>query len=159
MITSMMPTESSPSQHQNVQYSTYPSKKYPASEKHLTFVVDGNRSWNLSQCSIAARPPAEHPERRTCNMYDAIAQFSRSNKHCSGSKQTLIRMKIVSGNSCIRSIYVTSIGMNCSICSIADHYDANFGYFHRTYNPTLVDRKWSGTHKKMLFFFLNATEC
>jgi hypothetical protein len=42
----------------------YPSRKNPASKKHLTFDVARSKSQNLSQCSIAARPPAEHPERR-----------------------------------------------------------------------------------------------
>lgn len=43
--------------------------KNPASEKHLTFVVEGRRSRNLSQCNIDANPPAEQPERRACSHF------------------------------------------------------------------------------------------
>lgn len=46
----------------------YTSRNNPASLKHFTLVVLGNNSLNSSQCSIDAKPPAEHPERRAWNM-------------------------------------------------------------------------------------------
>lgn len=46
----------------------YASRKKPASLRHLTRVVCGNKSLNSSQCSIEARPPAEHPDRRAYNI-------------------------------------------------------------------------------------------
>lgn len=42
----------------------YASRNNPASLRHFTLVLPGNKSWNSSQCKIEARPPAEHPERR-----------------------------------------------------------------------------------------------
>lgn len=42
----------------------YTSINNPASLKHFTLVLLGNRCRNSSQCKIEARPPAEHPERR-----------------------------------------------------------------------------------------------
>jgi hypothetical protein len=44
--------------------SNYTSRNKPASLRHFTLVVLGNKSLNSSQCRIEARPPAEQPERR-----------------------------------------------------------------------------------------------
>jgi len=45
---------------------SYSLMKNPASERHLTLAAGGRRSWNLSQCSMEVKPPAEQPEIRAC---------------------------------------------------------------------------------------------
>jgi len=45
---------------------SFSSIKNPASERHLIETSWGNRSWKLSQCSSAARLPAEQPVSKAC---------------------------------------------------------------------------------------------
>ena len=49
--------------HENKILWAYPWMKKSASETHLTLAFAGKRDRNLSQCKIAANPPAEQPER------------------------------------------------------------------------------------------------
>lgn len=50
--------------NKSMSYYTYASRNKPASLRHFTLVVLGNKFLYSSQCKMAARPPAEHPERR-----------------------------------------------------------------------------------------------
>lgn len=47
---------------------TYSSRKKPASARHLTVASFGKIPRKSSQCMRVANPPAEHPERRTCEV-------------------------------------------------------------------------------------------
>lgn len=62
-------------------YGSYASINIPASAKHLTLVLPGNKELNSSQCKIDARPPAEHPERSAWNqnIHFCYQIFNRDN--------------------------------------------------------------------------------
>lgn len=47
--------------------------KKPASERHLIRALIGRRSWNLSQCSMDVKPPAEQPEIRAWHNLVSLA--------------------------------------------------------------------------------------
>jgi len=46
----------------------YSSRKKLASARHFTAAAIGSLLRKSSQCIIAASPPAEHPERRACEI-------------------------------------------------------------------------------------------